>query len=74
MQRLIYSALILISIVWLAAQPMYTHALQSPLVTPAAPAGPIGSAPISPLVWIAAGFVIGSAIVFLVQRTAPHDR
>jgi hypothetical protein len=29
---------------------------------------------ISPWVWIATGLILGSLIVFVVQRTPPHDR
>jgi hypothetical protein len=71
MHRLIYSAVILLSMVLLAAPPTSTQALQSPIATPTVVASL--PPPISPLVWIAVGLIIGFAVVFTVHRTSPHD-
>jgi hypothetical protein len=44
----------------------------SPIVT-TTPAGDAAPAHISPLIWIAAGLLLGGAIVLIAQRTASHD-
>jgi hypothetical protein len=63
-----------------ALQPMQSPiptAAFSPLPTPPAtvPIDPnAGASPISPVVWIAVGALLGLLIVFVAQRTASHDR
>ena len=88
-KRLTVSILLLLSMLALP-RPDPAGSQQSPIPTPVtnsieatAPASPIititpaGAATptrISPLIWIAAGLLLGGAIVLIAQRTAPHDQ
>ena len=76
MKRLVSAALFTL----IAAQPTILRAFQSPVASPTAPASPVSTsipltapAPISPLIWIAVGFLVGAAIVLAMQRASPHD-
>lgn len=57
------------------ARPAGVSSFQSPVVTPVAGGVEAGAAPsVSPLVWIAAGLLLGGIIVLVVQRAPPHAR
>jgi len=64
-----------------AATPIATRAEAtlpvSPLATPDPTGGsgpPVTAPAISPLIWIAAGLLLGGAIVLIARRASPHDR
>ncbi len=60
-----------------AAAPVAATAASSPLATPGPTGGgarlPSAAAAIPPILWILAGLLLGSAIVLIVRRAAPHD-
>ena len=76
MKRLVSATLFTL----IAAQPTVLRAFQSPIASSTAPASPISTSvavttatSISPLIWIAVGFLVGVAIVLAMQRASPHD-
>ena len=73
MERASVSILFILILLFASIPPAGMQPFDSPIATPAAaPTPALGLIP--PPIWIIVGLILGSAIIFIAQRTTPHDR